>query len=227
MPEAKISEIFLSLQGEGMYLGVPQLFVRFYGCNLSCAFCDTRGESFGTFTAEALMSKIREYRNPYHSLSLTGGEPLLQADFIGIFLKEYKKFCKKPVYLETNGVLRKELSKIINAVDIVAMDFKLPSSTKGPDFWREHEEFLKLASEKKVFVKAVITGKTASGDILKMAEIVKKINPDIPVILQPVTAFSESERAADTSLARFGEILRKINSRAEIIPQMHKLMGIK
>ena len=80
MLEAKISEIFLSLQGEGIYMGVPQLFVRFYGCNLSCTFCDTRPDSSRTLTAGALMSKILEYRKPYHSLSLTGGEPLCQAN---------------------------------------------------------------------------------------------------------------------------------------------------
>jgi len=227
MSEARISEMFLSLQGEGVYMGVPQLFVRFYGCNLSCVFCDTKVDSFRTLTADALMSKILEYRKPYHSLSLTGGEPLLQADFIGIFLSEYKKFYRKPVYLETNGTLWRELSKVINGVDIVAMDFKLPSSTRGASFWQEHEKFLKIAAEKKVFVKGVITHKTDTGDILKMTEIVKKINARIPIILQPVTTPFESERVTGKSLDRFKGILKKSTGRSEVIPQLHKIMGIE
>ncbi len=233
MRKAKISEIFLSLQGEGVYIGVPQLFVRFYGCNLSCVFCDTKINSFGTFTADALISKILEYRKPYHSLSLTGGEPLLQADFIGNFLSKYKKFYRKPVYLETNGTLWRGLSKVINGVDIVAMDFKLPSSTRPPGrsrgaaFWREHEKFLRIAAEKKVFVKAVITRKTDSGDILKMTKIIKRVNPRIPIILQPVTTPFEDGRITDKSLARFKGILEKSTGRSEVIPQLHKMMGIK
>lgn len=227
MFEAKISEIFLSLQGEGIYMGVPQLFVRFYGCNLSCAFCDTKPDSSRTFTPDALMSRIPEYRKPYHSLSLTGGEPLCQADFIKEFLGEYRKFYSKLIYLETNGTLCRELSKVIDSVDIVAMDFKLPSSTKGAAFWQEHEKFLKIAAEKKTFVKSVITHKTNSDDILKMVKIVKKVRSDIPIILQPVTTLFEAERVADKSLECFRAILKRSTGRAEVISQLHKMMGIK
>lgn len=227
MPEAKISEIFLSLQGEGMYVGVPQLFIRFYGCNLSCVFCDTNPDSFRTFTPDALMSKILEHKKPYHSLSLTGGEPLCQADFIKVFLNEYRRFYRKQVYLETNGVLYRELPKVINGVDIVAMDFKLPSSTRGPAFWAEHERFLEIAVAKETFVKAVITHKTDPNDIMKMVKIVKKIGSDIPIILQPVTASSDSEKASDKSLELFADMLKRSANRVEIIPQLHKMMGFK
>jgi len=225
--EARISEIFLSLQGEGVYMGMPQLFVRFYGCNLSCVFCDTKADSFGTFTAEALMEKILKYRKPYHSLSLTGGEPLLQSDFIRIFLNEYKKIYKKSVYLESNGVLWGELSGIIDAVDIISMDFKLPSSTGGPELWREHEKFLGIAAEKKVFVKAVITRGTARADIVRMAEIVRKIDAGIPVVLQPVTTSIESENVQSENIDRFRGILKKGLGRCEVIRQLHKIMGIR
>ena len=208
-------------------MGLPQLFVRFYGCNLSCVYCDTKIDSFRTFTADALMSKILEYQKPYHSLSFTGGEPLLQADFIGNFLDKYKKFYRKHIYLETNGTLWRELPKVINGADIVAMDFKLPSSTGGAAFWQEHEKFLKVAAEKKVFVKAVVTHKTDPGDILKMMKIVKKINARIPIILQPVTTLFEDERVTDKNLDRFKGILENLTGHSEVIPQLHKIMGIK
>ena len=227
MKEAKISEIFISLQGEGLYFGMPQLFVRFYGCNLSCVFCDTKPSSYKVLAGDALMSKISEYTKPYHSVSLTGGEPLIQADFIADFLGEYKKFYRKPIYLETNGTLYRELSRVIGSIDIIAMDFKLPSSTKRASFWEEHTRFLKIAARKKVFVKAVITRDTAPGDILRMTETVKNVDRDIPIVLQPVTSSEHKKKVPQEESERFRDIVRKTISRVEIIPQLHKLMGVK
>ena len=227
MKEAKISEIFPSLQGEGLYVGVPQLFVRFYGCNLSCAFCDTKLGSYKVFTIGSLMDKISDEREPYHSISLTGGEPLVQADFIKDFLSKYKKFYNKPIYLETNGTLYQEISKVIDYIDIVAMDFKLPSSTKKASLWGEHGKFLKIAKNKKTFIKAVITSKTIKRDILQMLEIVKGIEKDIPIVLQPVTHSVDSEKPSIECLEDFRNILRQSKAHAEIIPQVHKLIGVK
>ncbi len=227
MLQAKISEIFLSIQGEGLYLGVPQIFIRFYGCNLSCSFCDTGPKLYKTFDRNALMSKILDYKEPYHSITLTGGEPLLQTDFIKDFLYEYKRVYKKPIYLETNGTLHIELSKVIKYVDIVAMDFKLSSSTKGADFWVEHMKFLKIAKEKKIFIKMVVSNNTDSRDIRKGMEIISKVDCNIPVVLQPVTSDSANEKISDTNLSKFREILRKTNNHVQVIPQVHKMIGVK
>lgn len=227
MREARISEIFLSLQGEGLYMGVPQLFVRFYGCNLSCVFCDTNFDSYKTFTKDSLIAEIKRYKNPYHSLALTGGEPLLQADFMRDFLREYKTFYKGPVYIETNGVPYRELHKVMDYVDIIAMDFKLPSSTRGPGFWTEHEKFLRIARKRETFIKAVITRNTASRDILRMVEIVKKTAGDTPIVLQPVTTLLESEKATLESLEYFRGILRRSARQVMVLPQVHKMIGVK
>ena len=99
MSEAKISEIFVSYQGEGPYLGVKQLFIRFYGCSFGCAYCDTKLLRYGTFTKEDLLGKIAEYREPYHSVSITGGEPLEQSDF----LKEFLVFWKADFFRRDNS----------------------------------------------------------------------------------------------------------------------------
>ena len=226
MSEGKISEIFLSLQGEGIYLGVQQIFVRFYGCDLGCAFCDTNLDTYKTYTYHSLIDEIGKYEQPFHSISLTGGEPLLQADFIEDFLCEYKELYKKGVYLETNGTLHEELSKIIDYVDVVAMDFKLPSSTGKRSYWAEHEEFLKIARKKKTFVKAVVTSETKHEDILRMREVVKRVASNTPIVLQPVTA-SEKNTANSKLLENFRRILKELIDRVEIIPQMHKIIGVE
>ena len=227
MKVAKISEIFMSLQGEGLYVGVPQIFVRFYGCNISCSFCDTKQSSYKTLTRDALLSKLLEYKDPHHSVSLTGGEPLLQADFIQEFLREYDKFYKKRMYLETNGILYKELSKVIDYVDIIAMDFKLPSSTGLKGFWKEHENFLKIAKQKEIFVKAVITDSTTIEDITRMSDIIKHVSYEIPVVLQPVSPLNGIKEASIKDIMHFKNVVGGSTNRVDIIKQTHKIIGIK
>ena len=227
MHEAKISEIFLSLQGEGIYLGEPQVFVRFYGCNLACGFCDTPQSSHKTFTKDALMSKILSFEEPYASVSLTGGEPLLQVDFLRGFLESYKRFYKKAIYLETNGTLYRELEKIIDFVDIIAMDIKLPSSTGEKPLWEEHGKFLKVAGKRKVFVKTVITSTTSAEDILKAKDIISGIDAGIPLVLQPVSELGKIKKPGESELTGFRQTVLGFLERVEIISQAHKQLGIK
>ena len=227
MSEGKISEIFSSLQGEGLYVGVPQFFVRFHGCNMKCGFCDTKLDSYENYTSRALIEKIEECEKPFHSISLTGGEPLLQADFIEDFLSEYKEYYRKPIYLETNSTLCEGLLKVIHYVDIIAMDFKLPSSTGQKDYWAEHEEFLRIAKSKETFVKAVVTSNTQPEDIMRMNEIIKRVACNTPVVLQPITASDERERADGKVLRNFRRILRTSMKRVDIIPQVHKMIGVQ
>ena len=74
---AKVSEIFLSYQGEGPYVGSHQLFVRFYGCNLKCVFCDTVLESYRSLAKESLFSRILDFGDDYNEVNeaTQGGLP--------------------------------------------------------------------------------------------------------------------------------------------------------
>lgn len=136
--KARISEIFHSLQGEGKYTGVPQVFVRFFGCNLRCRWCDTPQALDGPlarFQESSVGEVLNEiqglWKEDCHSVSVTGGEPLVQADFLKELLPQFKARGQR-VYLETNGVLVEELAGVIDHVDIVSMDFKLPNSARAP-----------------------------------------------------------------------------------------------
>ena len=159
--KGRIAEVFDSIQGEGLYLGEKQIFVRFYGCNIECKFCDTKLSSFMEYEPEELFRELKLHQDKYHSVSFTGGEPLLQKDF----LKELMKLTRKEKhknYLETNGILHEALKEVIDYVDIVAMDLKLPSSTGLSDFWEEHRLFLKIAAQREVFLKTVVCSRTRS-----------------------------------------------------------------
>ena len=220
--KAKISEVFKSMQGEGLYQGVSQVFIRFFGCNLRCKFCDTKFDCYKKKTVSELFDEINSFCD-YHSLSITGGEPLLQIGFLKDLVKHIKK-QKQKVYLETNGILPENLKKVIDYIDIIAMDFKLPSSTGLEPFWDKHQEFLGIAQEKKVFVKAIIGTATIAEDIYKTIEIIKGAAKKTTLVLQPQNPF---EIAVKTKVEGFEQLCGEEGLEVKVIPQMHKKLGLK
>jgi organic radical activating enzyme len=219
-----ISEVFDSVQGEGIYLGEKQLFVRFYGCNLQCKFCDTKLNSFVEYEPQELLSQIKLYRDKYHSISFTGGEPLVQKDFLREILRLTRKdgFIN---YLETNGTLSDALEDTIDDLDIISMDLKLPSSTGMGGYWSEHRRFLEVAKKKEVFLKAVITQTTQEEDLIEALKLIKEINKLLVLVLQPDSC--ENYAKIKEKVMKYKEICLKYNITTCIIPQVHKLMGIK
>ena len=231
-PTAPITEIFSSVQGEGIFAGTRQIFVRFKGCNMACGFCDTPDSGAGKrYSPARLLRKVNglnRKNGAHHSVSLTGGEPLMHTEFLKVFLPLLKKSGFR-IYLETNGTLPERFKEIIDFVDIVAMDFKLPSSTKEKAYWAEHSEFLKAASGKKVFVKAVVTPGTENNDIKKAAALIKKINKKTPFIIQPAAPVKRSDRPVPGNRLKelFDITLKSGITDPRIIPQIHKALGVK
>jgi len=222
--KGKITEIFESVQGEGIYLGEKQIFVRFYGCNLICKFCDTKLDCFREYEPEELLEEIKLYRGKHHSIAFTGGEPLLQKDF----LKEVLRLTKKSNYrnyLETNGTFPEELEEVIDYVHIVAMDLKLPSSTALGDFWDEHRRSLRIAAKKEVFLKAVICDSTREEDLREGVRLIKETDRSVILVLQPNT--DENHGRLTEKLENFKSICRREKVSAFVIPQIHKLVGIR
>ncbi len=219
----QINEIFKSLQGEGPYLGAEQIFVRFAGCNLACKFCDTKDLSSYDYSLEAILKEIENLPGS-NFVSITGGEPLLQVDFLGLLLKELK-VRKFKVYLETNGTLVDGLSRVIDFVDIVAMDFKLPSSTGLKSYFDEHNEFLKISRIKEVFIKAIITESTCYEDVKNAVRIIGCQDKDILLVLQPDTNQLSQELFKKISDLR--SLALEYLSNVRIMPQVHKILGVR
>jgi len=221
--KGRISEIFSSIQGEGVYAGQKQIFVRFSGCNLSCGYCDTDFKTFQEYSASELYSEIESLGRDFHSISFTGGEPLLQNDFLAELLSIVKRKRYK-TYLETNGTLPKSLDQLINNLDIVAMDIKLPSSGGLDDFWQAHRDFLSIARGKEVFIKAVICLSTADKDVIAMYDMLQEMKYSGIVVLQP-NSFEMDK--LDEQLALFKKYGEGYSFHICVIPQMHKLMGVR
>lgn len=220
--KTKITEIFKSIQGEGIYQGVPQIFVRFWGCNLSCSFCDTKMYSYEEKKLEEILAIVYSY-GKCHSVSLTGGEPLLHWEFIREFSRRLKKDGFQ-LYLETNGTLVEELKEVIDYIDIVSMDFKLPSSTGLQPLWLKHRTFLQTALNKEVFVKAVIGQNTTQDDIERTMTIIKEVAPQIFLVLQPQNPF---EDVLDRKMSEYKALCDRNKIKTSIITQVHKKLGIR
>ena len=223
-----ISEVFTSIQGEGIKVGQRQTFIRFLGCNLSCNYCDT---PISQKMKGALIIGNRVYQNPVTAdllfdfidaseAAITGGEPLLQSEFL-LQLCERLKTEKKSVYLETNGTLSNELKKVIKHVDWIALDFKIPTATGRPGLWHEHEKSLSTAAQKKVFVKIIINENIVPRELDKVCSIIEKVSRDIPLVIQP---------AHGKSIPNILEIQKKALTRlndVRVIPQIHKFMKVR
>src|SRR5574344_1357047 len=154
--ETEIKEIFASIQGEGPIVGFKQLFIRFCNCNLKCDYCDTDFDikNAKKYTPQNLFEEIisKYDLKTFHSISLTGGEPLLSADFLKEFLPLINDKVK--IYLETNATLPDQLDKIKEYVDIIATDIKLKSST-GLETAEKHKKFFEKCNKIQTFAKIV------------------------------------------------------------------------
>lgn len=247
---ANMVEIFSSIQGEGLLVGVRQVFLRFHGCTLDCHYCDsgtTRIASIPKFCQmestpgrqdftevmnpvsleyiKELLSKwVSQLPNAHHSISLTGGEPLLQVEQLLKYLPEWREIL--PIYLETNGIHFPELSKCIDFLDYISMDFKLPSTTKSHAYWEEHRKFLKIAAQGNVYVKIVVSKETPKSEIRKTCEIIVSVNSNIPLIIQPMTTSNGIDTIPFLSLFEFQEEACRYLKEVRIIPQTHKYMQL-
>lgn len=132
--QAPVIEIFSSIQGEGILVGRRQIFIRFAGCNLDCNYCDTSSSkninAGNLMSIEDVLNKINELATPdLHSISFTGGEPLLHAEFISKVIANFDKLGYKS-FLETNGTLPNQL-KFLKNIDYVSLDIKLVEHFKN------------------------------------------------------------------------------------------------
>jgi len=158
MADYNVAETFVSINGEGVYAGQLAVFIRFYGCNLSCSYCDTVWAKDALVRGRTMSElDIYEYikETGIKNVTLTGGEPLIQPD-IGDLLSLLLLDEELRVEVETNGSA--DLStyqRVTNALTFT-MDYKLPGSGMEAAMQLSNFDYLKQKDTVK-FVAGSIT----------------------------------------------------------------------
>jgi len=255
---ANVVEVFSSIQGEGPWVGQTTLFVRLGGCDLRCAWCDSPGtwrpaargrlelaRGSGAFRMvenplpiEALVEACEALDLPAHRfVSITGGEPLLQPEAVRQLARALAGRGPR-IYLETHGLAEAALAQVIDAVDVVSMDWKLVSEVrrerdrKGAPvapFHEEHERFLRVARGRaEVYVKIVVTPASTDEELAEAARRIAAVDPEIPLVLQPVTPFGRvGVRPTATRMLALQASLARVLRDVRVIPQTHPIWSAR
>ncbi len=243
--EGQLLEVFSSIQGEGLLIGCRQVFVRMAMCNRACRYCDTPFAPTASCRIEDAPGSgiFRDVANPvslevlaailagwvergpglHHSISITGGEPLLQSEVLVSWLPALRKIL--PIHLETNGTLPEALVPLLPHLDWISMDIKLASQTGEETPWTSHERFLQSAAGVSCCVKVVVGEDTSVAEIERSARLVQRVAPAAPLILQPVTVHGTLGITAATLLDLQAHAA-KIHQQVRVIPQTHRFIGL-
>ena len=172
----KVNEIFYSIQGEGILVGAPSIFLRFTGCNLRCSFCDTKYTYLQgkEMSIQAILDTIKKFTCT--NICITGGEPLLQKDIVKLIetlLQKNYKIC-----LETNGSIN--IKKLVGKISlIISLDIKCPSSGSHEQMNIKNISYLSEKDQLKFIIKN-------KKDYDYAKKILKRYNPSCTVFFQPV-----------------------------------------
>ncbi len=243
--EADLVEILSTLQGEGLYVGARQVFVRLAGCNLVCVYCDTPGAHGGIercrveksagadefFEVENPLSPesvAREVRRlfgeaPHHSVSWTGGEPLWSVEFLEETLSLLEDL---PQYLETNGTLPEEAARLRGRFDYIAADIKLPSLTRGATGFSQAREFFRACKGPGLFAKIVVARETSADEFSEAVRVLDEA-PGAPLVIQPVTKIEGGPGPPGANrLFELQALASRTVHDVRVIPQTQGLLGV-
>jgi len=202
----KIIKIFPSIAGEGLRSGEPTIFVRLAGCNLKCAFCDTKYSWQGghEYTEEKVIETLRRIQKRFSTdwVCLTGGEPLLQ-DVEPLVRKLRKEGFK--IHIETNGTVYRSFG-----VDWLTLSPK-------PHGYEFAHEFTAKANE----VKLVVSKELTLDVILSLRE---KFPVKTPILPPPQ---SNRKWSMEMGIKLLKQALNLGLKNIKISVQIHKIFGLK
>lgn len=244
---AYLSEVFASFQGEGSRAGQRHLFVRFAGCNIRCAWCDTPDSLVKVATCRVdypsgaseeipnpipmerlsgIVARFLEEDPAIAMLALTGGEPMVQGAFLAAWLASEPP--ARPCLLETNAMLTGSLAAVLDGVEVVSADVKLPSNTGEGELWDRHRAFLDACRGREVYVKMPVDASTDPAEVDRAAALVAESAPGAILYVQPVSdPDTNAWRIDQRRLAELAALAAARVRDTRVLPQIHKLVGVR
>jgi 7-carboxy-7-deazaguanine synthase len=236
---ARVSEIFTSIEGEGIFVGKKTMFIRLSGCHLKCRWCDTKyalpldsGTDYQIDEIKDLI--IKELRPFTYKVNFTGGEPLLQTEAVIELADFIKKQTKLKTYMESSCFDSELFSKVLPYIDICKIEFKSDDSNVVED--EEYDNLLlneirclelAVESNKVTYIKIVVTNSTNLESFKNLVyKISKRIKPSdiLGFIIQP--SFGIDQPTVNKLLDTY-DIVEPMFPEVRIIPQLHKDIGAR
>lgn len=256
-----VSEVFSAIQGESALVGTRQVFLRMTGCNIRCAYCD-QPEALAKRPGPCRIERTPGRRDwdvlqspmgldevvdavdrlwqalPHHSVSVTGGEPLMQSKRLGVLLPILAG-RGMDLMVETNGTLVHGLTELLPWLTYVSMDVKLPSVDGEHVDPCTQQRFLDVALRAGVqtWVKIVLGPDTDTGELARAVAMVGMVaenaraaggrpKPEPVIYLQPVTPFAAaSEAPTPEQVLSLHELALRLYPHVRVVPQTHKAIG--
>ena len=148
----------------------------------------------------------------------------MYADSLGEWFSALRPIL--PIHLETNGTMHVALEQVVQHLDYISMDMKLPSTSGCTEhLWDLHREFLRGSVGRNASVKVVIGNETDLDEIHQVCDIISSVDPATPLFLQPLSGTSGR---IDISVAHLLRLQEAASARLEdvrVIPQMHLMLG--
>lgn len=236
---ARVSEIFTSIEGEGIFVGKKTLFIRFSGCHLKCRWCDTKYalplDSGTDYQIDEIKDLIIKELQPFtYKVNFTGGEPLLQTEAVIELADFIKKQTNLKTYMESSCFDSELFSKVLPYIDICKIEFKTDDSNVVED--EDYDNLilneikcleLAVESNKATYIKIVVTNSTNLESFKNLVyNISEKIKPSdiLGLIIQP--SFGIDQPTVNKLLETY-DIVQPMFPEVRIIPQLHKEIGAK
>jgi 7-carboxy-7-deazaguanine synthase len=210
----RVHEIFESIQGEGPVIGIPSLFIRLYGCNLKCDFCDTTQEKFDDIDVETVITTLGS--RGIQTICWTGGEPTMQLNEMLQVIDALKERHVNATHIvETNGTIIN--ADIIRAnKDKVSLWVISPKDDKTAAYWITVAKTNKDLVDK-FYLKFVVDALDNLPDTLGSLRFY--VQPKLKQGASPIEAFKLLIETLWDEVTRFPNIV--------ILPQLHKIMEVK
>ncbi|RNJ77467.1 MAG: 7-carboxy-7-deazaguanine synthase QueE [Nitrosopumilus sp. H13] len=233
--KVRLSEVFTSVEGEGILYGTKTLFVRLAGCPFGCFYCDTpeslppdSGTEYSIEDANRLVDS--SLKSNTYKVNFTGGDPLIQHEAVALLARNVQE-KKIPTYLESSCFDADRFRHVLPFIDIVKIEFKTRDSefVDAPHHARLVGQAAgclraSLESQKTTYVKVVVSSKTKAGEF---EDLVRAIFDAAPgqidgFVIQPT--YGVAEPALDLLMELY-DVVYPHYGQVRVVPQLHKFIG--